>query len=570
MLKVQTKVLKNLRVILQPGELKRQIDITFEKYQISWDFFLLFAIAAVFRFWQLDIKAPHFDEGINGHFVNEVWRQGFAKYDPTNFHGPLYFYLLAMSELILGRDIVSFRILNGIISLAVLGLIYAHKKWLEKGAVVAAFFLAVSPAFVFYSRYAIHETLFVFGQVLFSYGFFTMKSESRRLGYILMTTAIVTMAATKETFFIFLGTWYIAWYGLFILAWLKRIPQPEMRRVYGQHSLDEPPEYTLLFILALGWFALLALFSGFFLYWQGVVDFFTAFFFWSKTGASTGGHNKPFYYWLTLFNWYEWWAYLGLAGSLAIIFFRREQKRWQNRLLALVAFGTWLAYSLIPYKTPWLVLNFLWLLALMIAPTLELLNDIISQVFATGRSEKKTSSIRVADSIDGSNPKIRRGFQLFSAAAVVLFLVAGYTSYRLNFFEYHNENEPYVYVQTTHEFQNVMRSIRSLLKDRPETLTETVIVLNRDTWPIPWVLSLFTNVKFMQASLYRATPKQPMAVLIDSANQNEIERTLLGKWYVMPFQIRHAYTKGFAYLNFDLFQNRLPPGLTILEGGMKP
>ena len=40
------------------------------------------------------MKPPHFDEGINGWFVDQMMRTGYYKYDPSNYHGPLHFYVL--------------------------------------------------------------------------------------------------------------------------------------------------------------------------------------------------------------------------------------------------------------------------------------------------------------------------------------------------------------------------------------------------------------------------------------------------------------------------------------------
>ena len=44
------------------------------------------------------MKPPHFDEGINGWFVDQMMKNGFYRYDPTNYHGPLHFYVLFLSQ----------------------------------------------------------------------------------------------------------------------------------------------------------------------------------------------------------------------------------------------------------------------------------------------------------------------------------------------------------------------------------------------------------------------------------------------------------------------------------------
>src|SRR5262245_7634021 len=59
-----------------------------------WIDILILIVAAVLRLVWLDVKPAHFDEGVNGYFVDRMTRDGFYQYDPTNFHGPLHFYIL--------------------------------------------------------------------------------------------------------------------------------------------------------------------------------------------------------------------------------------------------------------------------------------------------------------------------------------------------------------------------------------------------------------------------------------------------------------------------------------------
>src|SRR6266404_6411152 len=59
--------------------------------EIDWVPWMIIGLAAFLRFFLLGIKPPHFDEGINGWFVDQVIKNGFYRYDPTNYHGPLHF-----------------------------------------------------------------------------------------------------------------------------------------------------------------------------------------------------------------------------------------------------------------------------------------------------------------------------------------------------------------------------------------------------------------------------------------------------------------------------------------------
>jgi hypothetical protein len=68
--------------------------------EADWAPWLILGLAVFLRFFLLGIKPPHFDEGINGWFVDQMMRNGFYRYDPTNYHGPLHFYVLALREFV--------------------------------------------------------------------------------------------------------------------------------------------------------------------------------------------------------------------------------------------------------------------------------------------------------------------------------------------------------------------------------------------------------------------------------------------------------------------------------------
>src|SRR5437016_14496941 len=67
--------------------------IIFNALESDWMFWGILGLAAVLRILFLGIKPPHFDEGINGWFVDQMVKDGFYRYDPTNYHGPLHFYI---------------------------------------------------------------------------------------------------------------------------------------------------------------------------------------------------------------------------------------------------------------------------------------------------------------------------------------------------------------------------------------------------------------------------------------------------------------------------------------------
>src|ERR1700761_7950524 len=83
---------------------------------------LILLVALVFRLLWLGMKPPHFDEGVNGWFIDQMTIHGFYHYDPTNFHGPLHFYILFLAQTLLGRHIWALRLPLVLASTAAVGM----------------------------------------------------------------------------------------------------------------------------------------------------------------------------------------------------------------------------------------------------------------------------------------------------------------------------------------------------------------------------------------------------------------------------------------------------------------
>lgn len=498
-------------------------------------------MAGAFRFLGLDLKPPHFDEGINGHFVLSIWRDGFYTYDPTNFHGPLYFYLCHLAEVTLGRSIESFRFMNALLSMGLVALIFQFRRFVGGSAVIAAGILAVSPAFTFYGRYAIHETLFILGQVLFVYGRFEWFSRPSRRSLALMAAALVILIATKETFFIFLGTWFIA--EAMILG-LERLEAEKLKCEFSWTSLatfSVMEKRKLLvsgvLIAAVALFSLLVLFNGFFENPKGPLDFFRAFDFWSKTGKTGNGHEKPFFYWFSLFFRYEWALLLGFAVSCFSTIVMDQTLR-KERLLLLLGFGHVLAYSLIPYKTPWLVLNF-WPLAFLASAFPLVL---------------KNAS------------KVSKG--LLAIGVALLLGSASFKSWQLNFIHPTDAREPYVYVQTTDDYTRMMTVLREKIKRSPAARTMSIVSLIQDPWPLPYDLSQFPKLRYARFQDLERDPSivaRADVLLTDGAHLEDLRKIFPKRFARMKFQLRDAYGLGWVLFDEDKFRAVLPSDLVFEE-----
>lgn len=124
-------------------------------------------VAALFRVLYLELKPLHHDEGVNGFFLLGLLRQGHYAYNPENYHGPtLYYFTLPVAyfaERFHALGTWSLRSITVAFGLATVWLSLGLRRYIGAvGALACAALLAVSPGMVFFSRYYIHEMLFVF------------------------------------------------------------------------------------------------------------------------------------------------------------------------------------------------------------------------------------------------------------------------------------------------------------------------------------------------------------------------------------------------------------------------
>ena len=430
---------------------------------ISWSILLL---AAIFRFFALSIKPPHGDEGVNGLFVNLLWENGYYRYDPTNYHGPLLYYLLQISEKIFGFGIHSFRIVTASFSLLTVWLTLELRGILGRyGSYFAALALAVSPGMIFFGRSAIHEALFVFFQVLWIMGFLKLRESMDRQGLQWFLIGLLGCVLLKETFVILGISFVMAW------GWLEISPVMAgvIRNIEcppGRKSAEFSMSYLVKMLLVVI-FIWLAFFTGFFHNWRGAKDFFVALMPWLKTGVGGAGHNKPFFHWVRLFGQYEWVGAAGLAGA----FIGVVGRSWKLRFLSLLALVNGLIYSWIPYKTPWCIISMLWPFIFIAGIWMEYVFD---------KFPRRYSPVLLS----------------FLAVTVVMIGRSATVAYSLNFVHY-ADNSPYVYVQVKNDFKVIEDIVSKKIRSAPDMKNMIIqSCLKTESWPLPWFFSRFPNYRY--------------------------------------------------------------------------
>ena len=124
---------------------------------------LITAAAIFLRFFMLGLKPFHHDEGVNGWFLTNLFRDGVYKYDPANYHGPTLYYIALGFVEVFGLDTVPVRWSVAVWGVLIVVLAFYLRRYIGRtGAMFAALFLTLSPGMVYISRYFIHEIFFVF------------------------------------------------------------------------------------------------------------------------------------------------------------------------------------------------------------------------------------------------------------------------------------------------------------------------------------------------------------------------------------------------------------------------
>src|SRR5271157_4833981 len=539
---------------------------------------LILLLAAIVRVAFLDIKPPHFDEGINGWFCDQMAKTGFYAYDPTNYHGPLHFYVLFVSLQLFGRSLWALRLPVVLASLLTIFWIFLFRPFLGRTVCyLAALGMAISPGFIFYDRYSIHESWLVLFLIVTFWGILgisTSREPRYFWGFILGLTGMIL---TKETYIIHLAAFAAA--GCLVLV-LRRLT-PEGRSL--QPCVASPrtanpgvaskapavqdrlqrrtrlPVRHIIGAILVGVTLIIFFYSGNFRYWRGLEGLYQTFLPWTKTAVEAAGHGKPDFdlfplvppfvahvpalgalanfklnwYWIRLLLDYEWFAIAGLLFSFRFILGGNPALRF----LAIYGLGVLLAYSIVPYKTPWCIISIAWPFLFLGAALLEFIAKQLNRLVAV-------------------------------LVALPLFAHAAWKSYDLNFVKFDNAKERYVYVQTFREYRNFVDPILEKGAKNPESKTKlSGLVLLSSYFPIPWDLGEFPNIGYYNAD--SAWPQKLDAdfIVVDKDKADKLEKGLKDRYFTKDFRLRDGMDESRAYFRYETFKDIFPDRKPEFEPG---
>ena len=432
-------------------------------------YILLFACVlsggAFLRLWKLSDRPMHTDESVHAEKFKALLEDGFYAYDPHEFHGPTLNYFTLISAWLRGEktypqiDELTLRIIPAVFGI---GLILTPLFFLRAVRLRSILFcnvlIAFSPALVYYSRYYIQETLLVFFTACFLGCLWNCTQGRKPIWIIFAGVFLGLMHATKETF---IFSWIAVLPALAFCAFVRQ------SRPFKRFRLSH-----LIFAVAAAVLTSAAFYSSFGANWQGVLDSVTTYGIWMQRAGGQSVHIHPWYYYLDILTWIEFvepitWNEDGIValaciGIGAVCLSIKPQKIRLAVFLAIYTLVLTVVYCVIPYKTPWSMMSFLYGMALVAGLTAGSFLD-----NAVGRWEKGILWV------------------VLFVYGVAAPMVQGWL---LNFHYASEQTNPYVYAHTDKDVFKMVATVQKAVQASEDGVRTPVYVIAKDGdyWPFPW------------------------------------------------------------------------------------
>lgn len=445
---------------------------------INWELAAYGAIvllALVLRVWDVGARAMHHDESLHAYYAWQFFTGQGYQYDPL-MHGPFQFEVAPIFYLLFGSSEFSARLLAVVLGTVLVFLPFFLRRYLTApGALLASLMLAISPAFVYFSRF-IRDDIYIacFSLLLFVCLVRYLESPRPHWLYIAAASAAMAMASMEAaylTFFMF-GS-FLIFQG--IREWIGQ--GGPVLSAMRETSLD-----TWLTTLAIFVVLTVLFYSTFFTNPDGIWDTSQPLFssgascglthltpmglnpcrkdilggitYWlAQHGVDRGG--QPWFYYLLILPLYEQLALLFGAAGLIWCAIRRSFFR------TFLAWWGVMAYALYTWageKMPWLTIH-------IALPLILLAGLFLGDLVRSGRMRAVISA---------------------AVVFVVLLVLEVHGTFVLNFVDGANPTEMLIYVQTSQDVPNVVNEIKKM----PGWPNIPIGLDNSDVggWPFIWYL----------------------------------------------------------------------------------
>ncbi len=497
----------------------------------AWIFAGLVAAGALLRLADLENRPLHGDEAVGAVLSEQVKQTGSFVYVYSNRHGPFQYLAGGLAMVLGGESDFWIRLPHALLgSLLPLPLLFFRRRLTDPGWILATGALVFSPAFVYYSRYAIQEIDFALATLLFlgcGAAFLENGSRGALVGFFLAAGWMVTI---KETFIIVWGCAFMA----LVLGAVVGGGRFRSALMGGLRSAARRWRVVLLGAAA-GMLVFSAAYTDFFRNAEGLVNLARNLMEMVAQGASGADavvlHTHPASFYLSLLLHYE---FLIVALALAGTWFAFRTRRPFALFLALYSLLTLAVHLALRYKTPWL-----------------LLTPLLPMAVLAGYGGEELLALL------GS----RSAFRFPLAAALVLTLLPLPRALLLSFARPADPvAEPLIYHQTGEEQVVLARQIRRVLATLPADLRPKAIISLPYLWPLAWYLKDEQGVFYEHTVVPSGSPESlasvPILVTLESADPKFL-KVFTGSAVVPPFSLPDHVSRRYVLVPPDYTVARL-------------
>ncbi len=427
-------------------------------------------LAAALRFPDLGSRPMHADEAVHADKFGTLLEGGGYAYDPSGYHGPTLYYLTLLPAWLRGSS-----------------------RYVEIDEVT----LRSVPAALGVALVAAH---------LGARGFRYLRAPGVAPA-LLAGACAGLMVATKETAPLALGCMLLA------LALTRLVDRGHGGSLPPIRSIM-PGGHVLLALLA-AVVVSAALFSSFLGHPGGIVDALRAYGIYLERAQAASWHLHPRSYYLRLLIHFPssgapFWteglilvlAAVGGAAGFVANGVPGADSKGPLRFLAFYTLLMLVAYSAIPYKTPWCLLGFLHGLILLAG----------------------AGAVLLVRSLRGAAMRAVLGVLLVCAAAHL-----GWQAFQGSFRFAADPRNPYVYAQTGTDVFEIVGRLKNLARAHPDGSSMPVQVMSRENlWPLPWYLRGLPRVEWWNG-VPESAPNAPVILV-----SPDLEPALVRKLYDLP------------------------------------
>jgi len=417
--------------------------------------FLIFLCSLFLRVYSLSLRPLHHDEGVSWYFFVKKISQG----EPVDFyfeqHGLLPFFLAAIPFRIFGDSIFSLRLAPALFgAFSSFLFFFLANEFGYFSCLIASLLLALSPTMTYYSRFLISYPYFIFFFLVFLIGLLKYLKTSQKIYLSLSLFALTCLCLINEAVLIYLLS--------FLISFLITLPFSQKTRNSFKQILKKTKLSFVFLNLLFCLFFFVLIQTCFFQNWLNLFKLELL----PKRLLSKSfqtGHNKPFFYYLKTIISVNFPLLLLFFLALIISLKNFFQKRKEILPFFFLFFSliNFLFFSLIKYKTPWV-------LTLIIFPLIIFVGLSLGNFL----SQKHSRLVKIILSL----------FLSFS------FLWTFLSCLDKNFFTYAEETSqnPLSYVQTKKEVNDLTKEIDSYAQKNNSKLK--ILIIAKSYWPLPFYL----------------------------------------------------------------------------------